>query len=327
MYIALDEHNNRICIEDAEKGRDYFCPACHAPLIIRDGLLNARHFAHKSGCCEDTWNYDMSEWHRKMQSYFPEHQREVVVKKGNRVHRADVLVDKTVIEFQHSPISTYEFVDRNDFFMSLGYRVAWVIDVSEQYESEMLYFSSDENHNLMRWKYPFRYLSWGNNPRDYDKKYSLWLYFDNECEIINKVIWSTTDENDNATFKRIVISDFSIDFDEPLDVNEFFMSKRDFTKQIIRKLNSEHKYTIRYCGVKGKGKDAYVCPLTNEFGLDLFGDDGCIYCQYCYMMIQKKRQDEKTQTAVYCSYPEIAREGVEDFKDEDFYVAADVYDI
>ncbi|MBR5144887.1 MAG: hypothetical protein IKW53_07545 [Clostridia bacterium] len=328
MYIALDENNNRICIDEAEKGQAYFCPVCHAPLIVRDGFLNAKHFAHMSGYCEDDWNYDMSEWHRQMQSYFPEHQREVVVKKGKKAHRADVLVDKTVIEFQHSPISASEFADRNDFFVSLGYRIAWVIDVSEQFRSELLYYCSDNNDRLMRWKYPFRYLTWGPDPSAYDKKYALWLSLETgKPESIGKVVWSTTDDDNNANYKKIVMSEYSIYLSEPFDVDEFFMTKKDFAKRAIRELNAKHKYTIKYCGVKGKGKDAYVCPLTHEFGLDLFGDDGCIYCQYCYMMIQKKRQDEKTQTAIYCCYPEIAREGAEDFKDEDIYFAADIYDI
>lgn len=34
----------------------------------------------------DNWHYDMSEWHRKMQSYFSEEYREVVCKKNGEKH-------------------------------------------------------------------------------------------------------------------------------------------------------------------------------------------------------------------------------------------------
>ena len=320
MYIALDENDNRIYIEEAEKGKDYFCPVCHGPLILREGSLNAKHFAHMSGYCEDDWNYDMSEWHRQMQSYFPEHQREVVVKKGKKAHRADVLVDKTVIEFQHSPISASEFADRNDFFMSLGYRVAWVIDVSEQYESELLYYCSDDNDNLMRWKYPFRYLTYGPNPSEYDKNYALWLSFRPRRAFIDKVIWSATDDDNNATYKRIVLLEHGIFLPEQFDVNEFFMSKKDYAKRAIQELNVEHKYTVKYSGVKGKNQDGYICPLTGNFGLDLYED--CYNCKHCYMMIRKSRPNKKTQTAAYCCYPEIGRKKV-----YDCYCNVDIYDI
>ena len=56
MFIAVDEFNKRINIDDAEKGQQYFCPICHSPLMIRDGKINAKHYAHKAGECSDDWN-------------------------------------------------------------------------------------------------------------------------------------------------------------------------------------------------------------------------------------------------------------------------------
>ena len=88
MYTAVDKNGNIVDIEDADIKEEYFCPVCHAPLIIKDGWLNATHFAHKAGSCTDDWHYDMSEWHRRMQSYFPKKAREVANKTLKSVQKA-----------------------------------------------------------------------------------------------------------------------------------------------------------------------------------------------------------------------------------------------
>ena len=131
MYIALDENKIRVHIENAEKSKQYFCPVCGEKLIIKavDSLSVKPHFAHKKGTeCIDTWQHDMSEWHYKWQCLFPEEYREVVVEKDGIKHRADVLIDGFVIEFQHSPISRDEIKERNEFYTCCGYKVIWVFD-------------------------------------------------------------------------------------------------------------------------------------------------------------------------------------------------------
>ena len=70
----------------------------------------------------------MSEWHRAWQNCFPAECREVVVQSGGVKHVADVLINKTVIEFQHSPITAEEIAERNRFYIECGYKVVWVFD-------------------------------------------------------------------------------------------------------------------------------------------------------------------------------------------------------
>ena len=96
MFIALDSNKNRVSIENAEKGVQYFCPICGEPLIIRakDSVAVKPHFAHKKGTDCDDFSHDMSEWHLNWQRQFPEECREVVVenngkKQKNRDHRRD----------------------------------------------------------------------------------------------------------------------------------------------------------------------------------------------------------------------------------------------
>ena len=93
MFIALDTNRNRISIENAIKGNQYFCPICGEILTIRatESLAVKTHFAHKRGTiCYDDWKHDMSEWHLSWQRQFPEQYREVVIEKNGIKHRADM---------------------------------------------------------------------------------------------------------------------------------------------------------------------------------------------------------------------------------------------
>lgn len=132
MFKAKGKDGNPVWIDDAIKGEEYFCPVCDKPLIVK--AVNseiATHFAHKKGSgCFDNWSHDMSEWHRAWQEKFPEQCREVVVESNGVKHRADVFINNVVIEFQHSPITYEEILERNAFYLSCGHPVVWVFDAT-----------------------------------------------------------------------------------------------------------------------------------------------------------------------------------------------------
>ena len=131
MFVANDQEGNRITIEDAVQGGAYFCPVCGGALSVKakkPEALKAAHFAHKKGKDCDSWKHDLSEWHYAWQKSFPKECREVVVQNGEEKHRADVLINNTVIEFQHSSISAEEIAERNSFYRECGYKVVWVFD-------------------------------------------------------------------------------------------------------------------------------------------------------------------------------------------------------
>ena len=135
MFIALDESGNRTHIKDAKSTSTYFCPICGEALCVRalNSLAVQQHFSHKRGSkCLDNWQHDMSEWHINWQEQFPEECREIVVTKNGIKHRADILIQNTVIEFQHSPISPEEFEERNFFYSDCGYNVVWVFDAADK---------------------------------------------------------------------------------------------------------------------------------------------------------------------------------------------------
>ena len=134
MFTALTKDNKRISIEEAVPGESYHCPVCGNPVVIwaKNSNKVRIHFKHKRNLCLDDWKHDMSDWHFEWQSKFPIECREVVVEKDGVVHRADILINDTVIEFQHSRISGEEFESRNSFYKSCGYRVVWLFDATDK---------------------------------------------------------------------------------------------------------------------------------------------------------------------------------------------------
>ena len=107
-------------------------------MFVKSGSERASHFSHYPNCeCNDGWNgqYDMSDWHFEWQSQFPDENQEVIVQFDDIRHRADVLTYRTVVEFQHSPLSSGKFNDRNVFYHdNIGYKVVWLYDMREDYK-------------------------------------------------------------------------------------------------------------------------------------------------------------------------------------------------
>jgi hypothetical protein len=153
MFTALNENNERIDINKADKSQRYFCPICGKELYIKatDSFSVRTHFAHKSKCL-DTWKHDMSEWHYNWQCLFPIGNREVVVEKDGVIHRADILINNVVIEFQHSPITAEEITKRNNFYLSCGYTVVWVFDANDKIKNSFEKDGSIDPNRLELWE-------------------------------------------------------------------------------------------------------------------------------------------------------------------------------
>lgn len=159
MFFALDYNENRVHVDDTHSNQEYYCQGCGAPLIVKRGTERKHHFAHHAKhICADTWerngNYDTSNWHLEWQNRFPRDNQEVSLRLGNTKHRADVLINRTVVEFQHSIITPQHFDERNNFYLNLGYKVIWLFDVSEQYKKGELYYDIKEKGLNFTWLKP-----------------------------------------------------------------------------------------------------------------------------------------------------------------------------
>lgn len=321
MYIALDDNGNRVAAVDASRENTYHCPVCGNPVILRSGLLNIDHFAHLANECEDRWNYDMSEWHIKMQEFFPVENREVVIKHNGVTHRADILVGKTVIEMQHSTISAEEFCERNEFFKSLGYRVAWVFDVRDKKDAGNIQYLDDDTTTKFKWNHPMRIFDVLDSPlTDYDKSFAIYLhlfqYDEDEITDIYRVVWTRGHNEDAVDFLRFSVSEEPITIESLENINEFFIPLKEKREKVaierISELKKEakekgFKYEIKYIGEKGRPRSAYICPKTNKFGIELSGESACRYCKYCALELETEH-DKKRKWAFYCCYPFVYRE-------------------
>lgn len=141
MQVGIDELKNRVHISKASKDMNYYCPFCGASLQVRRGERKSEHFAHRRNeACSDSWSreYDMSDWHTDWQNRFPAINQEIKLTLGSVTHRADVMVGRTIIEFQHSRMNAEQFSNRNNFYMNFGNKVVWLFDFREEFKKGIL---------------------------------------------------------------------------------------------------------------------------------------------------------------------------------------------
>ena len=303
MDFALDQQGNRVYAEEADKSQEYTCPVCGGKVIPRQGDVNRDHFAHESAC-EDTWSYDMSDWHRGWQEQFPRENREVVVKfKGER-HRADVLIGKYVIEFQHSPISAGEVKRRNEFYSRAGYKVVWVFDVTAAFDNEKIDNPNEKWPERYYWKHPSQVASLiqpqtdkkvavifqfteGNREEGYDP----WLVM---------VDWAKPDGPDGADYSFFIIDDFfEPDLFTEEGLSDIFLGKKKRRFEAFRKRNEP--WSLKCGRMKGYPRQCYVCEKTGQWH-----NGSCEACPHS-LIREFRRGTEKERGGVYyyCCYPRV----------------------
>ncbi len=292
MYIANDKNKNRTHILDVVEKEKYYCPICNEELVIKNkGTINAHHFAHKSNSiCQtkDGWHYDMTEWHYQWQSQFPLENQEIVFQKDNKIHRADIFINNTIIEFQHSPIEEVEFYDRNDFYNDLGYKVIWIFDVQDK-EVEFIDYSSKNHKSVFSWKYPIRFL----NDFNYNNK-MVEVYLQN-----GRNTWNINPNYKSIEYKEEIeeIEEFNIlklDWISPSGLKRFITNEEISDVEFLNlffelkykdKDNEEVKeYTIHDIADSISvdnpeiGNSFYgYCPLSKN---ELTNHNNCIDCNY-----------------------------------------------
>ena len=315
MFYALNKNGTRVDAHEATKDENYTCPICHNSVILKKGTVNIDHFAHESNVCEDDWTYDMSTWHKRMQNYFPKESQEVVVDYKGKKHRADVLIGDVVLEFQFSSITAAEYEERNEFFKSAGYRLAWIFNLSQISEDNL--YESDEKENMMIWKHPMRIFANSAHLGENNKKFALWFSFGGDDdfedfgkEYIWRVIWAIKDDEDFYSMRRFFTSNHVIAMYDgaTINPNRFFYSERDLFKEILSLLKRDVSFSVKYKGKKGESRQSYICPRSKDkFGIDMWGESGCYYCKYCFM-VAHTQNDDRNMYASYCCYPTQVRE-------------------
>ena len=236
MLFAHDYNSNRVHINETCSNQEYYCQFCGAKLITKKGNIRQHHFAHKTRQCSDTWvghplhHYDTSPWHNDWQSLFPRENQEIRIELGSTKHRADVMIDKTVIEFQHSIISAQAFDERNNFYLNIGNKIIWLFDLSDLLESEQLSYEQAEDGLVFYWK----------NPRKTFNRYDI--------ESSSIEVFFQVKKDDSSIVKAVEISRRGFEDFKTTD----FITKEDF---------------LDYVGMKN-GKCLPPCIETEETYLE-----------------------------------------------------------
>ena len=289
MQFANNENGLRTYIGEADATTQYYCPYCNAPMIQRRGQINTPHFAHMKGyLCTDSWKYEeMSEWHVSWQSYYPLENQEVAVINDLGRHRADVLINNTVVEFQHSPISAEEFQERNEFYTACGYKVIWLFDVRDVYQANLTVDEYDAS--VYRWKHSPKMLT----GFDLYGKVQVFFHLQDETQEENGVVIRLTWclDGELSFFKSAPSECYTeVEFVELTSVG---------TVQRATDMSGKDELTHRLHIISRKNgeTECYGCPINSDgFAPQIhqFNRTACDECSYC-------RSVSPDQNVVECS--------------------------
>jgi hypothetical protein len=142
MLIARDENDKPIW---PSKGVSGFCPLCKSVVHSKTGDVNTWHFAHKAFEC-DKWKENESDWHIRWKTWFGLDNCEKVVGE----HRADIVVDDTVIEIQNSSISQEDAIKREDYYISKGYNFIWILN-GHRFSKNFSFRIDKDDNKIFKW--------------------------------------------------------------------------------------------------------------------------------------------------------------------------------
>ena len=143
MFIALNEKGrliNLLSLTKEEKQnimkKTFYCPQCHEPLIIKNGLVKKIHFAHKASNCLLTVNESEAHLLAKEQLFKFFENRNISVEMEHVIHstnqRSDLFFKISnicfAIEFQHSTISFEKMKERIENYQKETIKQIWLVD-------------------------------------------------------------------------------------------------------------------------------------------------------------------------------------------------------
>lgn len=247
MLKANDAQGKSVSAKNASRDGRYYCPYCGEEVLLRRGDVYVAHFAHKTQCPYVEDKDYMTEWHLRMQDYFPEESKEYWLENADKSEkrRADVFIEEsnTVIEFQHSPISLEEYTNRTLFHLNEGRRIVWIFDESKENpkQGDMGKLRKDGlplldyPHNILAYKWLNRRRCLTNesdlpriNIHQNSPDYAVCLYtgaYDTDC--VNRIVHV----DDIFDFEYITISIKKLEMHQGMDVDDFFRDEEYWIPQ------------------------------------------------------------------------------------------------
>lgn len=284
MRFAVDINAKRVCIDDVDKTGCFYCQECGEQLVQRRGEIKAHHFAHFPNTkCTDNWQYDESEWHYMMQKQFPNDSQEIVLELDGKKHHADILIQarKTIVEVQGSRIRQTEFIERNNFFNRLGYKVIWIFEESIPFANNAIDNWRTNKSCMRKWTRPSKTFE-NFHPEDH-KDIEIWLSKKREC-----------DENEPIFFQ--VLSDDTNKGFSIMECGHCYTKKElfNYLYKGVKTIDRSVLYDIRL-SIRRTDNQLYFygCPLTKEPFIPI---DKCRDCSFCELF-----DDSDIPNLVQCS--------------------------
>ena len=249
------------------KGRSAKCPCCGTGVMPKCGNIVSWHWAHESADC-DPWSEPESKWHRDWKSCFPEEWQEVII--GS--HRADVQTPNTVIELQHSSISSETIKEREDFYK----RMVWIVDAQGWH----IDIRHHDGYATFRWKWPHKTWFAAKKPVFFDLGYRgvfeiRKLYDDLPCggygimhrhrtQFLQRI--RVLPQRLKSVFHTSSSSEILKEFDD--DFTGYYRARRN---EFIERLGVDFARAV----ITGK------CEKPNRYTDKCFGDLKLIYYRWC----------------------------------------------
>lgn len=149
MFVAMDDHRQLVTLSshhqaETLRSRAFFCPACEAPVRVRNGAKVLAHFAHVGPACEAAsenesavhlagkrWLQALGErlgYKVALETYYPsiKQRADIVWQSGQR---------KIVLEFQCSPLNAERLLVRTAGYHRLGLDCIWILGPKKQVKS------------------------------------------------------------------------------------------------------------------------------------------------------------------------------------------------
>ena len=179
------KNNERITANPKQKA---WCPICNNKVISKCGSIKIWHWAHKSNFECDSFKEPETKWHREWKENFPKECQEIIIKKIKYItnlgifydeikenfeidlakkhnikiiyHIADIKTKKgLLIEFQNSPISSKEIIEREKFYDNM----IWVLNGKTIGKNLGYSYSKKRKRFSYHWKWFPK--SWGSSKK------------------------------------------------------------------------------------------------------------------------------------------------------------------
>lgn len=264
----MAKRNGKLVLASEElKGKQFVCPGCEQPVILKRGQLKIAHFAHKkNGCTALAENESQLHLEGKLALYSIAQKYDVKTQLETHFteikQRADVFLPtlKIVIEYQCSPIDQNQLLERTHGYHKLDYQVVWVLGNA--------YLNQQLTSTLLN-KFARFDVNWGFYLLFWDAKTDRFVLLADIVEVAGQFHYQ---KSIYKSYQELLKFKDRCQFNQPLVTVSQQLKYLDSVAAQIQAQRSQMVYMVTQCYQFGKNLPA--CPIichSKEAEFPLFG--------------------------------------------------------